>query len=551
MEKQRKRWWRRVRRVLYVLTGLVVGVPSVAFAIGYLVWDVRSPQEVLAGLDKTVVLQYADGSELMKVVPPDGDRTFTPYDRIPRKLVDAIVAVEDPTFWTNNGFEPTGIARAAVTGVGGGSGITQQYVKNSTGEDDATLFRKFKELVLSTKITNRQSKEQIFESYVNVVSFGRGTHGPAAAARAYFGKPLADITWSEAAFLAGVLQAPYGHDPATVGAERAARRWTYAADKLAERGYVSPAERATLAYPRVLDPGETRAGRISYSDYHIRQQVLAELETQGFPLETLQRDGLTVRTTLDRDVQTRAVAAVRDRLAGEPDDLRAAVVSVRPETGAIAAYAGGDWALVDYAATVRRPGSAFQPVVRMAEMRARADEPPVVTGAKIRQAAYDAGIPEFLDGARTLTAADGVHIASTIAEGTYALRPLDVAGVFATFAAGGQRTTPHLVADIRRGEAVVWTRDTTPVRTLPEEAVRLSHGGPGQYETSDAWMAGATAVMSTVVWVGGDEARPRVDAHGKPLRGDAVPRDIWQRVMGPGNLPFAAPTFDALAPIAP
>ncbi|GAB3568045.1 transglycosylase domain-containing protein [Amycolatopsis endophytica] len=541
MEKQRRRlWWRRVRRVGYVLAGLFIGVPAIAFAVGYLVWDVRSPQEVLAELDKTVVLEYSDGAELMKVVPADGDRTFTPYAGVPRKLVDAIVAVEDPTFWTNSGFEPTGIARAMVTGVGGGSGITQQYVKNSTGEDDATLFRKFKELVLSTKITNQQSKEQIFESYVNVISFGRNTHGPAAAAQAYFGKPLRDISWSEAAFLAGMLQAPYGHDPATVGPEQAAKRWTYAADKLAERGYVSAAERDSMAYPRVLDPDETRAGRTSYSDYHIRQQVLAELETQGFPLETLRREGMTVRTTLEEKAQDRTEQAVRNRLAGEPADLRAAVVSVRPRDGGVAAYAGGNWSVTDYAVTPHRPGSAFRSVVQVAELRARADVPPVVTGAKIRQAAYDAGIPEFLDGTRTLTAADGVHIASTIAEGTYALRPIDLAAVYATFASGGQRVAPHFVAEVRKGDEVVWSRDTTPVPALPPDVARFAQGGPGAYGTSDGWTAGASPVLSTVVWVGGDDELPRTDWAGVPLTGETLPADIWREAMGADFAPTPA-----------
>ena len=190
--------WRRARRIAGWTAGVFVGGPLIAFWIAYLVLDVRSPQEVLAGLDKTVVLKYADGSELLKVIPADGDRMFVPYSQVPAKLRDAIIATEDPTFWDNQGFDPTGIGRAFLTGVGGGSGITQQYIKKSTGDEDATLWRKFAELVLATKITQEQGKEQIFESYVNIISFGRGTFGPAAAMNAYFGKELDDsITWSE------------------------------------------------------------------------------------------------------------------------------------------------------------------------------------------------------------------------------------------------------------------------------------------------------------------------------------------------------------------
>ncbi|MEV4054034.1 transglycosylase domain-containing protein [Amycolatopsis sp. NPDC049688] len=501
------RKWRRARRIAGWTLGLLVGGPLIAFWVSYLVLDVRSPQEVLAGLGKTVVLHYSDGSELLKVVPADGDRLFVPYAQVPAKLRDAIIATEDPTFWDNQGFDPTGIVRAFFTGVGGGSGITQQYIKKSTGDEDATLGRKFAELVLATKITQEQSKEQIFESYVNIISFGRGTFGPAAAMNAYFGKKLDDsITWSEAAFLAGMIQSPSVHDPAASGDLHASRRWEYVRDKLVSRGYVKSGE--PMAYPgaEVQPPSETRAGRLTYDEFHVKQQVLAELEQDGFPLGRLQQGNMTVETTLDRGMQDAARKALRDRLSGEPKEFRGAVVALDPKTGAVRAYQGGDQGVRDYASTPHALGSAFHPFTFTAALLHGfgPDQPipafskvdflgetfqyPEVCGKKctprravethadgtlvalakkvgpeaVSEAARQAGIPDAVDGAPTLREKDGFLIGPGIAIGRYPLRPLDVAGAYGTFAADGRRATPHLVAKVRdENGAVVWEHPET------------------------------------------------------------------------------------------
>ncbi len=599
----RRRRWRRIRRIGYWSFGLLVGVPLIAFWIAYLVLDVRSPQEVLAGLDKTVVLNYADGSPLLKVIPADGDRMFVPYAQVPSKLRDAIVATEDPTFWDNQGFDPTGIGRAFLTGVGGGSGITQQYIKKSTGDDDATVGRKFAELVLATKITQEQSKEQIFESYVNIISFGRGTFGPATAMNAYFGKKLDDsMTWSEAAFLAGMIQSPSVHDPAASGDAHAARRWQYVHDKLVERGYVKSDE--SMAYPgtEIQPPSETRAGRVTYDEFHVKQQVLAELEQDGFPLGRLQQGNMTVETTLDRTAQDAATKALQDRLKGEPKEFRGAVVAVDPETGAVRAYQGGDQGVRDYASTPHAAGSAFYPFTLAAAlrrgygvdqpipspekqeflgetfqypdvcgpkctpgtaMRSQADGPFIAMARKLgpdalSEAARQAGIPETVDGVPTMREKDGFLIGAGIAIGRYPLRPLDMAGAYATFAADGQRATPHFVAKVRyESGAVVWehtdtarpafdddgdasrrvAQDVTATldTSLPDGRPAALRFGAAEHGNSpdnqDAWAVGYTPQLATAVWIGSDDDRLLKDATGAKLTGDVVPADIWRAFM--------------------
>jgi membrane peptidoglycan carboxypeptidase len=619
-DTRKQKIWRRVRRTLYVLVTVAIVGPLTAFAIAYFTLDVRSPQDVLADLDKTVVFEYSDGSEMMKVVPTDGDRVYVPYAEVPQKLRDAIIAVEDPTFWDNEGFDPMGIVRAAVTGVGGGSGLTQQYIKNSTGEDDASVFRKFKELVLSTKITQQQSKEQIFESYVNIISFGRTTSGPASAMNAYFGKKLDNsITWSEAAFLAGMIQSPSVHDPAASSPEHAAKRWKYVADKLISRGYVPQSEVASLAYPgqSILAPSETRAGRVTYDEFHVKQQVLGELERLGFPLSRLRQGEMRVRTTIDRPAQEAAKKAVNERLAREPEHFRAALVAVEPQTGAVRAYQGGKWSVHDYAATQYATGSAFQPFILAAGLRqgvslddaypapfkveyggetfrnqidcaseARCPLREAIRGPvdspfvemtkkvgpdKVSEAARDAGIPAEIDGKATLREPDGVKIGPGIAIGRYPLRPMDMAGAYATFAGDGQRVTPYFVSKIQTEKGdVVWEHPPSRVPVFDRSVTaavsdalitKLSDGrlaslmeGSFRFtETGDnanGWSVGYTPQLSTAVWVGADEERRMRDSANEKLTGKTVPADIWRTFMTAAHSGVPLPGFPPFPPLA-
>ncbi|WP_020661768.1 transglycosylase domain-containing protein [Amycolatopsis benzoatilytica] len=588
--------WRRIRRIAYCATGLAVGVPLIAFWIAYLLLDVRSPQDVLASLDKTVVLKYADGSDLLRIVPAGGDRRFVPFDQVPAKLRDAIVATEDPTFWDNAGFDPTGIGRAFLTGVGGGSGITQQYIKKSTGDEDSTLSRKMQELVLATKITQQQSKEQIFESYVNIISFGRNTFGPAAAMNAFFGRPLDDsITWSEAAFLAGMIQSPSVHDPAVSGDEHAAKRWRYVRDKLVERGYLKNAD--GMAYPgaEIKPPAETRVS-VNYDQYHLKQQALAELEEAGFPLSRLQQGNLTVQTTLDPKLQAAAHASLDDRLKAAPAEFRGALVAIDPASGAVRAYDGGNNGVRDYAGTGHPLGSAFHPFTAAAGLASgmrltdRLDEParieylgekfeypakcpqpctvrsalasgattPFISLARkvgvdaVSAAARSAGIPDEVDSTPTMREKDGVTIGSGIVVGRYPLRPLDVASAYATFAADGRHAPAHLVDKVLdQSGKVVWQYEKEPTATVAPEVARdvtealrttLPDGGSAALRTGesergnsqdnqDAWAVGYTEKLAASVWIGTDDDRKLVDGDGTKVTGSGLPAEIWRSFL--------------------
>ena len=190
---------RRPRKLLWTLVallGLGLLAPVVAFLVGWVLFDVPSANQT--AVTQVATFKYADGAELATIRPDNVNRTIVPLDQVPPHVRQAVLSAEDRSFYSNPGFDLTGIGRAlwnqATGGVGGGSTITQQYVKVSTGQDSASLWRKYKEIVLAVKISQEQSKDQILENYLNVIYLGRGAYGIQAASQAYFGKDVKDLS---------------------------------------------------------------------------------------------------------------------------------------------------------------------------------------------------------------------------------------------------------------------------------------------------------------------------------------------------------------------
>ena len=224
--------------------------PVLAFAVGYVVFPVPTPDDVVN--NQVALLSYADGDPLTRLVPEQGNRTKVPIQAVPEHVRDAVLAAEDRSFYSNPGFDPIGIARAAWNqirgGDGGGSTITQQYVKNTLVGDAPSLWRKYKELIVSVKVSQENTKDQILGDYLNAIYFGRGAYGIQAASQAYFGKNVQDLTVAEGAVLAGVIQSPSRWDPA-VNPDRAVARWKFVLDGMVSQGWLTPGQRAAPTLP--------------------------------------------------------------------------------------------------------------------------------------------------------------------------------------------------------------------------------------------------------------------------------------------------------------
>ncbi|MEU7143716.1 transglycosylase domain-containing protein [Nocardia sp. NPDC046473] len=502
--KNRSRW-RTIRRVLYILLALAIVVPCATFLVAYNMATVPRPSALRTNLVATV-LESDSKTVLSKVVPPQGDRTDVSIEQIPPHVRNALIAIEDRSFYTNHGFSVPGFARAFRDNLlgrddaGGGSTITQQYVKNAFVGNEHALGRKWRELVISTKMARQWSKDDILTAYLNTIYFGRGANGINAAAKAYYNKKVPDLTPAEGAMLAALPREPSNLDPEK-NRKGAESRWNDVLDAMVDTGALTKADRANMQFPQVISAARASDDKTDQGPNGlIKRQVIAKLADAGISESQLNAQGLQITTTIDHKTQQAAIDAVQKNMPGERPETRAAVVSVDPKSGAVKAYYGGEngqgW---DFAGNPLQTGSTFKVFglaanlelgIPLSKMYDSSDltapgtttkitnaEPGETCGTctiaealrrslntsfyrmeldmgsggpnKIAAMAHKAGIPDTIPGlGQTLVEQDGSPPNNGIVLGQYSVRVGDMASAYATFAASGVYHKPHLVQKV-------------------------------------------------------------------------------------------------------
>ena len=315
-------------------------------------------------------------------------RRDVPLSVIPPVMVQAVLAIEDRRFYDHLGIDPIGIASAAIDNVVGrkkylrsGSTLTQQLVKNTFLTPEQTLKRKVSEWFMSIALERRLSKEQILTLYLNDVSLGqRGSfaiHGVQEAARLFFAKDVTNLSLSEAATIAGVIQSPSRLSPFN-NPDRAKDRRNVVLHAMADTGFITEdaAERASR------DPLQMAQRALDAEAPYFVDYIGQELQ-ENYPSQT---GAIDVYTTLDLHMQRIAQDVVRDGLTRVDELLakrkrqkaQAALIAVDPRTGEVLALVGGrSYNLSQYnraIAAKRQPGSAFKPFVYLSAFeRAAAD----------------------------------------------------------------------------------------------------------------------------------------------------------------------------------
>ncbi|MGW5314111.1 transglycosylase domain-containing protein [Nocardia thailandica] len=511
----------RIRRLILALFVLFVCVPALLFLAVY--WSAEIPEPAEVAVQQPATILAVDGTTVLtKVIPPQGNRVPIPLTDVPPQTRAAVLAAEDRNFYTNPGYSTSGFLRAARDNLlghddaGGGSTITQQYVKNAFLSSERTVTRKMRELVIAAKMSRQWSKDEILAAYLNTIYYGRGAYGIAAAAQAYFAKPVPELSLAEGAVLAAVIRSPSVLDPET-HLDQLRNRWRYVLDGMVEMKVITAGDRDATQFPGIIPladiPEDTTARG---PEGLLRTQVLRELREFGISQNDIDTGALQIVTTIDPRAQAGAVDTVRQRLANQPAELRSAVVSIDPRSGAVRAYYGGeDGVGFDFAQAPLQTGSAFKvfaviaaqqqgiPVTRALDSSPITDRGTTITNVDgdscgrcsmaealkrslntsfyrltmtmadgpraIATAAHQAGIPEYIPGVQgeSLTEA-GEPPLNGIVLGQYLVRPIDMASAYATLGAGGIYHQPFFVQKVTAGDGRVLL-DRDPAHTVGKQ----------------------------------------------------------------------------------
>ena len=389
--------------ILLVLAGL-----TALIAYGWLVSEFSAKAESfdlekLPKMESASVIYDRTGQQIGKIFIQN--RLPIPYDKIPKQMVNAVVAEEDNRFFEHHGVDYFGMARAAISNYRqgrvkqGASTVTQQLARNSFDLKERSYRRKLLEVFVARRIEDHLSKEKIMDLYLNRVYFGSGLYGVEAAARGYFGKTAKDMTVGECAMLAGLLKSPNGLSPWN-NFKGAKRVRDFVLTRMREMRLISREEFENAIQLPLVVRKRTNPNRVSYAIDLVRQQAIAAL---GY--ETAMNDGVRIQTTFDAKLQLAAEHALRSQLEavehqpgythptyesyrktnqiqedaaqrGEPVTmpapgyLQGAVLAVDNATGGILALSGGrDFLHSEYNRALqgrRPPGTLFTPLVAAA-----------------------------------------------------------------------------------------------------------------------------------------------------------------------------------------
>ena len=529
------------------------------------------------------------------------DRQVVKLSQISDFMKKAVLAAEDDNFYRHHGFSVEGFFRALFTNikagriVQGGSTLTQQMVKNLfIKEDDRykrTIARKIIELFIAFEVESKYDKDKILEIYLNQVYFGKLAYGVERAAQRYFSKAASKLDLKESAFLAGLLTAP---SYLSNNLEEAIKRQDYVLKKMKVNGYITE-DQYQKAISEKFALNESK-GNLSVFPYYF-SLVDHELGTR-FTREELKLTGLKVYTAMDPVAQSLAKRYLELGVSSAAEGInQAALVSIDVESAGVRALVGGvgDFWKFQYnrATNPHTLGSAFKPFVYLTAFMKGVigpesiinDEPlelpdpsaedgiwapqnfddefhgPISAKAALTfsrnvpavKVAMLTGMEDIVKTAKAAGLKSEMKPLLSLALGSQAFTPLEVASAYSTFARGGVRINPIIIRKIVDAKGRVIEENTAiPVQALPERDVAklvsilqgvVSYGTgafaniPDRYiagktgtadGSRDIWFTGFTPDTVTTVWCGNEK---NLEVKSRYATGGSTPAWIWREYM--------------------
>lgn len=413
---RQKKGWRRLWKRFFLMFLLILFVA--AAGCGFLGWKFYTicKEEVDGLVASSTEADFLPGQasyfydaagNVLAKISGDEDSQYLPYEEIPQDAVNAFIAIEDRTFWENCGVDFKGILRVGINfiltkgeEVHGASTITQQLARNRYLTRDVSIKRKVKEILIAMDLTEKYSKEQIMEFYINDINYANTYYGLQAAAKGYFGKDADELSLSQIAYLCAIPNSPSYYNPYRHPDHALARRDKILGDMLT-MGYITQEEHDAAVAEEITVTGNSYEMRNYETTYAIDCAVRWLMEREGFAFEygfssyddyksyqaayeesyaaakdELYTGGYRIYTSLDPAKQEILQSAVDQVLSfdGETADngiyaLQGAAVAVNNDTGLVEAIVGGrsqetsTYTLNRAFQSFRQPGSSIKPLI--------------------------------------------------------------------------------------------------------------------------------------------------------------------------------------------
>lgn len=389
---KRRSCWSCLGSCLLLLLVFVCGFAGASTAGGAYLYSVFTAEleEGIARLDtardretfETTRIYDRNGQQLWEIFG-EGKRTYVALDEIPLVIRQATIAVEDDTFYENQGADIPSLIAALIANFRnpddrprGASTITQQVVRHIAFDYEertsVSYTRKAKEIVLAWIMTRDYSKDEILEIYLNEIYYGNLAYGVEAAAQTYFKKPAKELTTAEATLMAGIPQSPIDLDPLTYFEAAKERQWLIL-NLMVEEGFLQQSEIETIYQTPLTFAEQT----VSLEAPHFATYVRQQLEEQ-FGADVVANGGLKVTTSLDLRYQRLAETLARQHVSELRDAhnlTNSALVAMKPGTGEVLAMLGSvdyqDEAIdgrVNVTLSPQQPGSSIKPITYAAAL---------------------------------------------------------------------------------------------------------------------------------------------------------------------------------------
>ncbi|MBZ7953705.1 penicillin-binding protein 1A [Campylobacter sp. W0018] len=363
----------KILRYIFSFFGLLL-IAGVVY-VGYLFTSVDTQDYTFKEYKPPLTTQIFDRNGKLVANIFEQHRFYAKYDELPPRLIEALVAIEDTSFFEHNGVNIDAIFRAGlkvIKNVGkpveGASTLTQQLIKNTELTPEKTITRKIREALLAYKIETLLTKEQILERYLNFIFFGHGYYGVKTAAQGYFHKNLSELSLKEIAMLVGIPKAPSSYDP-TKHLDLSISRANNVLTRMYSLGWISKSDydSAMKEVPKIYNDTLTQNAAP-----YVVDEVMKQLNSS---IKDLKTGGYKITLNIDLDVQEMAQNALKfgyDEIVKRDKDanlstLNGAMVVVNHQSGDVLALVGGvDYEKSNYnraTQSMRQPGSSFKPFV--------------------------------------------------------------------------------------------------------------------------------------------------------------------------------------------